>query len=171
VKPLGTITMCLPHVDEETRSILKSLMNDAENVADFTERLCNRVCAEASIPLLEYFAVYFAFWLDWYALVDRLVSAEKVSDLASPLVMLTRARRGEVVSCEDLKKSIKQALMTAPNDWIATHLYLSWIYLAELFYPESDVEIRPIEAIASSMEKNTDLACFKTYLLWLKAQE
>jgi tetratricopeptide (TPR) repeat protein len=169
VKPLGTITMCFPHVDEETRSILQSIMNDAENFADFTERLCKRVCSEVSSPLLKYLAVYFAFWLDWYALVNRLESAGKVSDLASPLLLMTKARRGEVVSWDEMKESMKRALMAAPNDWIASHLYLSWRLLAEYFYPESDVDIRPIEAIVSSVEKNTDLAFFNAYLLYLKA--
>ena len=168
VKPIGTITMCFPYVDEETRSILQSLMNDAENFADFAERLCDRVCAEPSPPLLAYFAVYFPFWLDWYVLVDRLDSAGKVPDVASPLLLLTRARRGEAVSWDDSKESMKRALMVAPNDWIASHLYLNWRFLAEQYYPEPDVDIRPIEAITSSVEENTDLAFFKTYLLYLR---
>jgi len=171
VEPIGTITMCFPHVDEETRSVLQSVMDEAENFGDFTEKLCDRVCAEASSPLLEYFALYFAWWLDWLTLVDRLVSAGKVSDLGSPILLLTRARKGEVVSWDDSKKSMKRALMAAPNDWLASHLYLTWRLLADSYYPESDIDIRPIDAITSSVETNKDLACFKTYLLYLKALE
>jgi tetratricopeptide (TPR) repeat protein len=170
MEPIGTITMCFPHIDEETRSILQSLMNDAENFADFTECLCDRVCAEASSPLLEYFAVYFAFSMDYYILLDRLDSAGKVSDLASPLLLIAKVRRGEDVSWDDLRKSVKLALMAAPNDWIACHLYLNWRVIADLCYPECDVDIRPIEAIASSVEKNTDLTYFKTILLTIKAR-
>ncbi|KXH73824.1 MAG: hypothetical protein AM326_10370 [Candidatus Thorarchaeota archaeon SMTZ-45] len=169
VEPIGTITMCFPHVDEETKSILQSVMDEAENFGDFTEKLCDRVCTEASSPLLEYFAVYFAFYLDCYTLVNRLASTGKVTDLGLPLLLLTRARRGDVVSWDEMKESMKRALMVAPNDWITSQLYLSWRHEAMAFYPESDVDIKPIEVIASSVEKNTDLAFFKAFLLNMRA--
>jgi tetratricopeptide (TPR) repeat protein len=171
VEPIGTIIMCFAHIDEETRTILQSIMAEAENFGDFTERLCNRVCEEPSSPLPEYFAFYFAFWLDWYTLVDKLESAGKVSDLAWHLLLLSRARRGEAVSWDDSRRSVKRALIAAPNDWIASHLYLVWRLIAEDFYPETDIDIQPIEAIASSVEKNKEMACFKSYLLFFKARK
>ncbi|MDH4212714.1 MAG: hypothetical protein OEV85_02235 [Candidatus Thorarchaeota archaeon] len=169
VKPLGTITICFPHVDEETRIILQSVIDEAEDFGDFAERLCERVCSESSPPLLEYLIAQFSYWIEYHALIDRLVSAGKVSDLALPLLLLVRESRGEAISWDDMKKSVKQALMAAPNDWIAAHLYLTWRLIAEYAYPESDTDIRPIEAVISSVEKNTDLECLKPYLLWLKA--
>jgi tetratricopeptide (TPR) repeat protein len=169
VKPLGTITMCFPHVDEETKSVLQSVMEEAENFGDFVEKLCDRVCAKASSPLLEYFAIYFAFCLSWYTLVNRLDSAGKVTDLGLPLLLLTRARRGDVVSWEEMKKSMKRALMVSPNDWIASQLYLNWRDFAMAFYPESDIDIKPIEVIEYSVERNTELSFFKAYLLDMSA--
>ena len=162
--------MCFPHVDEETRSVLQSVMNKAENFADFAEMLCDRVCTEISTPLLLYFAFYFAWWIDWYTLCDKLESAEKVNDLAQHLLLLSKARRGESVSWDDSRKSVKQALIAAPNDWMASHLYLAWRLLAEDYYPETDIDIQPIEAITSSVEKNKDMACFKSCLLFFKAR-
>ena len=170
VEPIGTITMCFPHVDEETRFVLQLVMNEAENLGDFTECLCDRVCAEASPPLLEYLAVYFAWWLDWYTLIDRLESLGKVNDLTRHLLLMSQARRGEEVSWEDLRKAIRQALIAAPNDWIASHLYLAWRYLAESYYPETDIDIQPIEVITSSIEKNKDMKCFKSYLSFFRAR-
>ena len=60
VKPLGTITVCFPHVDDETRAVLQSVMDEAENSRDFTERLCNKVCLEPAVPLLQFLAFYFS---------------------------------------------------------------------------------------------------------------
>jgi tetratricopeptide (TPR) repeat protein len=144
-------------------------MEEAENYADFTERLCDRVCKEPSPPLLEYFAVYFAFHIEWYALIDRLHSNGKVSDLASPIILLIRGRRGESVSWDEMKTAMLRALSMAPNDWIACHLYLAWRFKAEILYPESDVDIRPINAIASEVNENRELAFFKAYLLQFDA--
>jgi len=161
--------MCFPHVDEETRAILQSAMDEAKDFGDFTERLCERVCAEPSPPLLEYLIAQFSYWTEYHALIDRLDSAGKVSDLALPLLLLIKESRGEAISWDDMKKSVKRALIAAPNDWIAAHLYLTWRLIAEYAYPESDTDIRPIEAVISSVEKNTDLECLKPHLFWLKA--
>lgn len=172
MEPIGTITMCFPHVDKETRSILQSLMEISTNFADFTEKLCDKACTEVSLPpLLEYLAVYFASRLDWYTLIDRLESTGKVPDLARHLLLLSKVRRGEAINWDEMKNSVKHALVAAPNDWIVAHLYLNWRGLAEEYYPDTDLEIQPIEAITSSLEKSNEMACFKSYLLYFKARK
>jgi tetratricopeptide (TPR) repeat protein len=171
VEPIGTITMCFPHVDDKTRSTLQSVMDEAENLGDFTERLCDRVCVEPSSSLLGYFAAQFAFWIEHHALLDKLHSAGKMSDLAFPLLLMTRDVGTTALSWDSMMKSVKRALMAAPNDWIACHSYLSWRLIAEYTYPESDVDVRPIEVIVEKIEKNSDFECFNSYLLWMKAHE
>jgi len=169
VKPLGTITMCFPHVDEDTKITLQSIMDDAENITDFTERLCDKVCSEPSSPLLEYFAVYFPYRISYYNLIDRLETAGKVSDLAKPLLLITKVEKGLRISWDEMRSSLMKALKVAPNDWIATHLYLTWNKEAVEIFPESDVNIRPIEAITLSVNENNGLKFFKLYLLWIEA--
>ncbi|MFW9926513.1 MAG: hypothetical protein ACFFDM_07060 [Candidatus Thorarchaeota archaeon] len=61
---IGTITVHFSYVDEETRAILQSVMNEAQNYGDFAEKLCDRVCMHPSPPLLEYLAVFFAYHID-----------------------------------------------------------------------------------------------------------
>ena len=169
MKPLGTITMCFPHVDEDTKTTLQSIMEEAENITDFTERLCDKVCSEPSSPLLEYFAFYFPFRIVYYNLIDRLEQAGKVSDLAEPLLLITKVRQGQRIGWDEMKSSLVNALKAAPNDWIATHLYLTWRLLAERYFPESDVDVRPIEAITSSVNENKNLKFFKASLLLIEA--
>lgn len=169
VKPLGTITMCFPHVDEDTRNTLKSVMEIAKNYADFTDKLCNRICEEPSPLLLQYFAIFFAFHIEWYTPVDRLQSAGKVPDLALPIVLLIKGRRAADVSWEEMKEAMQRALELTPNDWITCHLYLAWRFKAEILYPECDVDIRPIDTIAARVSENRDLAFFKAYLIQFEA--
>ncbi len=94
MKPLGTITMCFPHADDETRDILQSVMEEAENFGDFTERLCDRVCSESTNPLAEYLACYFAFASGNFTLLEKLEAAGKIPELAEPLILLARNLRG-----------------------------------------------------------------------------
>jgi tetratricopeptide (TPR) repeat protein len=161
--------MCFPHVDEETKSVLQSIMDEAENITDFTERLCDKVCSEPSSPLLEYFAFYFPYIIGYYGLVDRLETAGKVSDLAEPLLLITKVEKGLRIIWDEMRSSLVKALNVAPNDWIATHLYLTWRIEAWLMFKESDVDVRPIEAITSSVNENKDLKFFKAYLLLIEA--
>lgn len=124
MKPIGTITNCFPHVDEETKSVLQIVMEEAENYADFVGQICNKVCSETSSPLLQYLAFYAAFELMDINLTDMMEAAGKVPVLAEPLMLLTRFYRNMPFSLDDLNKSLKKALKVAPNDWIASHLYL-----------------------------------------------
>ena len=169
VKPLGTITMSFSYVDEETRAILQSIMDNAENYADFTEKLCDKVLVESTPTLLQFFAFFFAWYSNQYRLLEKLVEANKLSDLASPLRLIYEIRKGEVVDWNDMKASIKKALDAAPNDWIATLIYLVWRWFAEFLYPEADVDVRPIELIEKSVNENEEFEYFGVHLQGQKA--
>jgi tetratricopeptide (TPR) repeat protein len=169
VEPLGTITMCFPYVDEETKRVLKAAMDEAENYADFTERLCERVCKHPSPPLLEYFSLFFAFHISDYRLVDNLANAGKTTDLVGPFLQIVKYRRGDSVYWNDMQDSLEKAVKAAPNDWITAHLYLKWRYYAELNFPESEIESEHIESITKGVSNEKELEFFKSYLLRFKA--
>jgi tetratricopeptide (TPR) repeat protein len=143
-------------------------MEKAENYADFTKKLCDKVCAEPTSPLLQFFAYYYSWLLDEHGLHEQLANAGKVPDLAEPLHLTCTAGLGEAVHWEDMKKALKRALNAAPNDWVATLLYLAWRLPAESLYPESDVDIRPIELIETGIHENQELSNFGSDLYLLK---
>ncbi|MFX1368890.1 MAG: hypothetical protein ACFFAY_09855 [Promethearchaeota archaeon] len=170
MKPLGTITMCFPYVDEVTRHSLQLVMDDSENFGDFAERLCEKVCLEESPPLLEYLAFFFPFHMEHFYLTDRLKAAARVPDLAEPLYLITTALKGTVVKWDEMRQSLRKALAAAPNDWIATHLYLRWRYLADEMFPECDVNLKPINALTRNVNENAELEFFKSHLIRIQAQ-
>ncbi|MHA2079075.1 MAG: hypothetical protein ACW99X_15900 [Candidatus Thorarchaeota archaeon] len=157
MKPLGTITMCFPHVDENTKETLELLMNDAENFADFTEKLCDRIISEPSSPVIEYLAISFANRIDNY--------------LAKPLLLHIKVDRGANISWNEVKTSLVKALDVSPNDWISSHLYLTWRISAQHFFYEADVEVWPLDAISAAVNENNELQYFELYLLWITAKK
>jgi tetratricopeptide (TPR) repeat protein len=167
MKPLGIITMCFPHVDDETRDILQSVMEAAENFGDFTERLCQKVSSDSTTMLAEYFACYFAAKISNFNVLDTFEQAGKIPALAEPLSLFLGIfkERRQMVSWDEMKQSILRALKAAPNDWIATHLYVKWRYFSELFYRECDLDVKPIETLTKRVNENRDLEYFKSYLL------
>jgi tetratricopeptide (TPR) repeat protein len=170
LKPIGTITVFYPHVDDVTQSVLQSVMDKAENITDFVEKLCDHVCNEPSPPLLEYLATFFPYHIGYYNQIYRLHEAGKISALARPLYLLARSRGGERVSWDEMREAQMNALEIAPNDWITTFLYLAWRWLAELIYPECDVEIRPLRTISMSVNEDSDLTFFRIHLEMLEAE-
>jgi tetratricopeptide (TPR) repeat protein len=165
VKPLGTITMCFPYVDDDIRATLQSVMDEAENYADFAERLCKKICDEAASPLMEFFAFFFAWYILESRLLERLEDAGKVPDLAKPLQMVFRSYHGgEAVDWFDMKESLIRALDAAPNDWIASLVYLGWRWWADILYPETDVDVQLVEVIEKSIGKSDDLEYFEAHL-------
>ncbi|MFW9849268.1 MAG: tetratricopeptide repeat protein [Candidatus Thorarchaeota archaeon] len=169
MKPLGTITMCYPYVDEETRDILELVMNEAKNFGDFTEKLCDRVISEPSSPLTEYLLFSFAYWLEHHGLIDRLDAAGKVPDIARPILLILKAERGLSLNWKEVKASLVKALNLAPNDWIATHLYLQWRMFTDQYFSEADVDFRPLETVAAALKENSELHYFESYLHWITA--
>jgi tetratricopeptide (TPR) repeat protein len=171
MEPLGTITMCFPYVDEKTRSTLELMMNEAENYTDFTEKLIDRVVTESSSPVMEYLAISFAYRIENYNLIDRLEAAGKVSDLARPLLLHVKVDRGENISWSEVKASLVNALNVAPNDWISSHLYLTWRMSAQYFFSEADAEVWPLDTISAAVNENSELGCFESYLFWITAKK
>ena len=169
MEPLGTITMCFPHVDKDTRSVLEKTMEEAENFGDFTVRLVDRVCAEPSSPLLEYFAYFFPFYIADFNLTDKLEAAGKVPVLVEPFRLAVRGSKGIPVPWNEMNHSVTNALEAAPNDWIASQIYLEWRTSIVGAYPEHDIDVMTIETISESVNNNKDLEFFKAYLLRLNA--
>ncbi|MFW9927421.1 MAG: tetratricopeptide repeat protein [Candidatus Thorarchaeota archaeon] len=169
MEPLGTITMCFPYVDEKSRNTLELVMKEAENYGDFTEKLCDKIITDQSSPLLEYLAISFAYWVENYNLIDKLEAAGKVSDLAKPLFLHVKVNRGTNISWDEVRASLTTALDMSPNDWISSHLYLTWRMSTQYFFSEADVEIWPLDTIAAAVKDNSELSFFESHLLWIEA--
>jgi tetratricopeptide (TPR) repeat protein len=165
VKPLGTITICFPHVDEETRAVLQSVMEEAEHFGDFARRLSSRVCSESTTPLAEYLASSFVYMIAEYNILDALESAGKISEMSDPFLLQSKNRRGKMVTWDEMKQSIQKAIKAAPNDWIAGLLYLLWRTHVEDDFPECDTDVSPIETLIEGVREDKDLEYLKAYLL------
>ena len=169
MKPLGTITQCFPHVDDETRSILQSVMDEAENYADFTLKLCNKACSEKVPPVLHYFAFFHAWNLDMYPQMDRLFNLDDSPIFIEPLYLSIRVVLGYEVDMNTMYESLVKAMETIPNDWLACHLYLAWRRVAETFYPESDTDIQTMETLGNRINNDKNFECFRPLYIGLTA--
>ena len=104
MKPLGTITQCFPHVDEETKSILQSVLEESENYADFAKQLIEKACSKKVTPVLQYFAFFHAYNMDMHTQMDRLYELDEIPLFIEPLYLANRVVLGYEVDMSAMLK-------------------------------------------------------------------
>jgi tetratricopeptide (TPR) repeat protein len=166
VRPLGMITGCFPHVDEETRNILQSAMEEAEDLIDFGKILCDKVCNESDNPLTIYFA--YSSSLGSKVIIDRLQEAGKYSVMAEPMLIYHNMPQGMLPDWHDSQSAIKEALQAAPNDWIACHIYMGWRGHAERKHPESSTDLEIMSVLESKIEDDENFSYFLPQLFRIR---
>jgi tetratricopeptide (TPR) repeat protein len=170
LKPLGTITACYPHVDEETRSILQEVMVEAKDYNNFAELLCDKAISEPVPELLTYFAYFHAYNQLRFDLVGKLEDESEGSDLAKPYVRLTRP--WGKTDWNEFQRHISHAIKVAPNDWIACQVYILWRgdIGSIMSYPEEQTELETLRILESKIENDEEFSYFRSELYHIKAR-
>jgi tetratricopeptide (TPR) repeat protein len=161
VKPLGTITTCFPYVDEETKEILQSVMNEAKDYDDFAERLCEKAISEPLPELAIYFAFYHCYNQDKYDFLKRLIDANISTELTQCFGLVAAQRRGEDIEWSEYQKAMFSALKHVENDWMACHIYIAWRVMIEIFQlPEAAVDNETLNILTSKIENDEEYGFF-----------
>ena len=157
MKSLGTITACFPYVDEETRVILQSVMDESENYNDFAERLCEKALNESLPELAIYFAYYHCYNQGKYDFLKRLIDVNISTELTHLFSLVAAQRRGENVDWSEYQKAMFSALKHVENDWMACHVYIAWRVMIEAFeLPEAAVDNETLNILTSKIENDEE---------------
>lgn len=172
MKPLGTITLFFPYVDDETRGILNSIMVEANDFDEFSELLCTKVLTTDTPTLTQYLNFYYMMMLYKQSKLNEIASANKIPPIAKPLFLLTRFAEGVDVSWDEMIQLLADATEVAPNEWFVCHLYLTWRYIIAItsIFPPSKYNLHPYESIIADVKENRDLEYISIYLLLIETQ-
>ena len=118
MEPLGSITMYLPFVDEKTREVVTTIMNQSYNYADFVRCICKKVINEDSEQMLVYLAYRYANNLWDKDLVKRIL--EKYNQRYPLIPSWNQDHFDESV---DAASFMEEILSNNPEPWIAYHMY------------------------------------------------
>jgi tetratricopeptide (TPR) repeat protein len=161
VKPIGTISACFPHVDEETKNILQSVMNEAKDYNEFAERLCEKAIGKSLPDLAVYFAHYHCYNLGKYNYLRKLIDANVKTELTHLFNLVAAQRRGEDVEWSEYQKAMFSALKHVENDWMACHIYIAWRVMIEVFQlPEAAVDNETLNILTSKIENDEEYGFF-----------
>ncbi|MFW9907597.1 MAG: tetratricopeptide repeat protein [Candidatus Thorarchaeota archaeon] len=171
MKPLGTITIFLPYVDDKTGNILNSTMMDARDFSDFVDRLSTKVATKNTPMLTQYLGCCFALWLENPEFAQRIVETDRIPTMAKPLQMLFAFLDDKPIEWEEMTELLSMALSDAPNDWFVCHLYLFWSLLAAYLpvYPPSDFKLHPFDSVIQDINHNDEYEYFRSFLLLIES--
>ncbi|PNX50459.1 MAG: hypothetical protein BV458_13190, partial [Thermoplasmata archaeon M9B2D] len=164
MKPMGTITKYYPFIDEESKSILDSLMNESSSYNDFVQQLCE-VVLEDEVPVnLAYIAAVQA----WWCRIEETMNSihEKYNDIVwiKPWVYFHGTlERDQVLQHDAVVQSIETAIVSSPQDWIETELHLLHAFFHHPF-GEVPSLYEPLERAKKLIKANPLLTCFESLI-------
>jgi tetratricopeptide (TPR) repeat protein len=162
MKPMGTITKYYPFIDEETKTILDSLMEESSSYYDFVQRLCQVVLENEVSVNLVYIAAVHAWWCRTEETINLI--QEKHTDVSCIRpwgYALTSGQSDQTKYHDDVVEAIEKATETSLDDWIVMELHLLH---ASFHWPQfGDIPslLEPLEKAKSLIEANPLLNCFE----------
>ncbi|MFW9910798.1 MAG: hypothetical protein ACFFEF_19760 [Candidatus Thorarchaeota archaeon] len=164
MEPIGTITQYFPFLDEETRDLLQSVMNDAENYHDFVMHLANVVLNEDVPDLAIYFAIHHsALILD----MDNIESIGKKYGqipILRPNLFYARVHQGNVDDLPKIHESADAVLATGPPEWLAIEMRFLKFEADLLQYPKTLCDSANLEELERLIRKSPDYKFFENIL-------
>jgi tetratricopeptide (TPR) repeat protein len=176
LKPMGTITKYYPFIDEETKSILETLMNEASSYYKFVERLCETVL-ENEVPInLGYLAAVHAWWTRKRDSIEHIHEKFKDIPYIRPWKYATNLTFMDQEQYHDaIVEAIVEAMETPLDDWILTELHLLHAYIHYPYLGDVPSLLEPLEKAKHLVEADPLLKCFESLIYtlegWTKGME
>lgn len=157
MEPLGTITKYYPFIDEETQSVLDSLMKKSSSYYDLVQRLCD-VVLEDEVPVnLAYLAAVHAWWSRLEG--PKNLIQEKYQDVPCirPWGYPHNSVERDQVMYHD---AVVEAIDKTPKNWMETELHLLHTFY---HWPSGEVTslLEPVEKAKMLINENPLLNCFE----------
>jgi tetratricopeptide (TPR) repeat protein len=162
MKPMGTITKYYPFIDEETKSILNSLMKDSSSYYDFVQKMYDVVLTN-DVPIkLAYIAAVQAWWCRTEKSMKLIQERYNEISWIRPWGYYHGSmERDQLQQHEALVDSIDKALDGFHEEWIKTELHLLHAFF---HHPFGAVEslLEPLEKAKALIDANPQLKCFES---------
>lgn len=176
VKPIGTITKYYPFIDEETKSILDSLMEESSSYFDFVQRLSDIVLKNEVPTNLAYISAVQAWWCRIEDKIEFINQKFKDVPHIVPWGHIHASLESDQIRYHDIVvKAIEELMEDSPEDWILTELHLLHAHYHWPLFGDIPSQLEPVEKARELITENPLLRCFEAqacfYEGWAKRIE
>jgi tetratricopeptide (TPR) repeat protein len=162
---MGTITKYYPFIDEESKSLLDSVMDSSSSYYEFVQQL-SEVVLHNEVPVsIAFLAAIHAWWCRLEESMGLIQEKYKGVPCIRPLgYIMTSFEKHQKMYHDSVVEAIERALEPTLEDWIEIELHL----LHAFFHwgPVSDVPsfLEPIEKAKCLIDANPNLKCFESLI-------
>ena len=169
MEPKGTITKYYPFIDEETKSILDSLMDESDNYFEFVRRLC-KTSIENEVPInLAYLAAVHAWWCRIRGEVKLLGDKYGNIPFIKPwLYVVDSAQRDQAIVHDVVVEHIEKAIEYSIEDWMEVDLHILHAFLHHPFGEVISL-FEPLDKAKHLIATYPHLGCFESVLYAFEA--
>jgi len=161
---MGTITKYYPFIDEESKTILDSLMEGASNYYDFVQQLCE-VALNNDVPVnLAYLATMQAWFCRMSDAVKQL--GERYGEILFIRPWLHIIDSGQKVQAlyhDTVIAAIDRAIETSVDNWIEVNLHILHAFFHHPFGEVISL-YEPLEKVKAMINSNPHLRCFESII-------
>ncbi len=166
---LGTITKYYQFIDEETKSILNTLIDESSSYYDFVQRLCETVLKGEVPENLVYLAAIHAWLCRIRGTVMQL--GEKYGDLPfiKPwLYIVDSGERDQVIAHDEVVEYIDKAIENSIEVWMEVNLHILHAFLHHPFGEVISL-FEPLDKVKGLIATHPHLGCFESVLYAFEA--
>ncbi|NHI90076.1 MAG: hypothetical protein EAX87_11185 [Candidatus Thorarchaeota archaeon] len=166
MKPLGTITKYYPFIDEESKSILDSLMEQASSYNDLVLRLGETVLKD-DVPLnLVFIAAVQAWWTRTEESMKSIQEKYKGEPCIRPWYYIIKTTVSDQARFHDFAVAeIDKALETTLADWMEIELHFLHSYFHYPGFGDVPSFMEPVLKARGLMDSNPRLVCFMPLII------
>ena len=164
MEPIGTITMYFPFLDDESRTLLQEIMDDANNYHDFVMCLNERVLNENVPDLAIYFAIHHSALLLDMDGIEAIGKKYGKLPILRPNLFYASVHQGNLDDLEKVHESADQVLVTDPPDWLAIEMRFLKFEADLLQYPKTLYDTNNLEKLEELIRSSPDFAFFENIL-------
>lgn len=169
MKSMGTITKYYPFIDEETKTILDSLMKDSSSYYDFVQGLCH-VVLESDVPTnLAYIAAVQVWWCrleDEIGLINQ--KFKDVPQIVPWGNIHVSLERDQIRFHDAIVKAIGHLVEEETDDWILTELHLLHAHFHWPVFGDIPSQLEPVGKARELIDANPLLKCFEAQACFLR---
>jgi tetratricopeptide (TPR) repeat protein len=164
MKPLGTITKYYPFIDDESISILNSIISDSSSYYDFVQRLTETVLHNDVPENLAYIAAAQAWWCKAENLINQIHNKYGHIQWINPWSFhILSIAKDQVEQHDNVVRAIELGIKSSQKRWIETELHLLHAFF---HHPMGDVTslYEPLEKVKVLIASNPELRCFESLI-------
>ena len=166
MKPLGSITMYFPFVNDETRATMENLMNQAYNYHNFTTLLCEKALLDDAIESIVFLAYLHAFNIYSIEEMEKLSRRYSEHPIIKPFHLWMRSYTGIETDWKKFREAIHIALSLDIEDWVTVEMHLLLLSAYGMQPHWGPEESHSLEKLDNLLSSNPNLECYSSRVFY-----